>query len=442
MPAADETVPLDDAERDRLFAPFATSARLALAVSGGADSLALMVLAAGWRRSRQSGPELVVLTVDHGLRAMSADEAAMVASVAVRLGLRHRTLIWNGRKPTAGIEQAAREARYELLAEACREEGIADLLTAHHRDDQAETVLMRLGKGSGLSGLAGMRPVRSMDGLRHHRPLLGLPKTRLLAVAKAAGLAPIADESNTDPRFQRPRLRQLRGELSDAGIAAAGIVRASERLAQADDALEHYVGAFIGEAVSVDRYGVARFPLESLASVPREIRQRALARLIAAAGAGPWPPVRHDRLAALEVALASGDETRRTLGGAVIACRGGAVTVHRETGRRVADPVRLEARAHGIWDGRFAYRLGALRGPMTLGPLGEAGRRALGLRSSVAPNGALAALPAVRAGDAIVAVPSVGFADEGAAGADFRIECIVGQRLFGPEAEGGAGVSK
>lgn len=443
MPAADDHPgPLAEAERDALFAPLGALDRLALAVSGGADSLALMVLAAGWRKARKSGPELTVFTVDHGLRDGSADEAAMVATVAAGLGLRHRTLVWRGAKPQIGVEEAAREARYALLAEACQSDGIADLVTAHHRDDQAETVLMRLGKGSGLAGLAGMRAVRPMSGMRHHRPLLGVPKARLAAVAVASGLTPARDESNCDPRFQRPRLRRLAGAMDEAGVTPAGIARSAQRLAQADEALEHYAGLFIADAVAVDAFGVVRFALPAFHDAPREIRQRALARLIAAASGGNWPPVRHERLAALETTLVSGEEARRTLGGAVIVSHGDAVTIHREAGRQTAEIVRLAGRAGGIWDGRFAYRIAGVDAALTLGPLGEAGRRNLGLRSSVAPPGALAALPAIRAGAEIIAVPSVGFAGDGGSGAEIRIECIVGARALDLRSEGPSDLSQ
>jgi tRNA(Ile)-lysidine synthase len=130
---------------------------LVLAVSGGPDSTALMVLAARWCERLKSGPTLTAVTIDHGLRAESAREAAAVGRLAHQLGLVHRTLRWTGKKPSTGLQEAARTARYRLLAKAARETGATHILTAHTLDDQAETVLIRLTRGSGLTGLGGMQ---------------------------------------------------------------------------------------------------------------------------------------------------------------------------------------------------------------------------------------------------------------------------------------------
>ena len=172
MPAADSSPWISDAALEARFAPFAELGHLALAVSGGADSLALLLLAQRWRSARASGPQLLVLTVDHGLRPESAAEARFVGEVASRYGLSFRSLRWEGPAPTAGVEAAARAARYSLLLGAARAEGATHLATAHHRDDQAETFLMRLARGSGVYGLAAMSPDVDRDGIRLVRPLL------------------------------------------------------------------------------------------------------------------------------------------------------------------------------------------------------------------------------------------------------------------------------
>lgn len=425
MPAADER-PIGNAELGALFGGFAPLKRLALAVSGGADSLALMLLIRRWRETLHTGPHVLVLTVDHGLRAGSAAEAAMVAREAARLGFAHRTLVWDGAKPDSRIEERAREARYRLLADACREAGIADLLAAHHRDDQAETVLMRLGKGSGLAGLAGMRPSRELgDGLRLHRPLLGLSRSRLAATVAEAGLTPVVDGSNADPQFARPRLRALAGALDAAGLPAAGIAASAERLAAADAAVDHYVDRFLAEAVAIDGLAVARIDRRRLCDAPREVRQRALRRVIATVGDGGWPPVRRPRLVALEAAIVSGG-VRRTLGGAVVTGEDDRIVVHREPGRSVPLHVAVSGGQAGVWDRRFAYRVEG-EGDFTLAPLGEDGRRELGLKSSLAPRGALAALPALRLGGDIVSVPPIGFHRIESA---FTAKCIAGGGLW------------
>ena len=142
-----------------LFAPLGGAKSLGLAVSGGADSLALMLLAARWRDADPDAPTLYVYSVDHGLRPEAAAEVAFVLAEAARLGLPARALRWDGPKPATGLSEAARSARYRLIGEAMQRDGASILVTAHHLDDQAETVLMRLAHGSGLAGLRGMAPL-------------------------------------------------------------------------------------------------------------------------------------------------------------------------------------------------------------------------------------------------------------------------------------------
>ena len=159
MSAAKDAQPVSAAEANKLFKPLARASALVLAVSGGADSTALLVLAERWRAARKTGPTLVAVTIDHGLRPVSAAEARAVKRLARRLGVRHRTLRWSGQKPKTGLQQAARIARYGLLAAFARTVRANHILTAHTLDDQAETVLIRMCRGSGISGLGGMRSV-------------------------------------------------------------------------------------------------------------------------------------------------------------------------------------------------------------------------------------------------------------------------------------------
>ena len=201
-----------------------------LAVSGGPDSTALMWLMARWRDGLEQSPKLIAVTVDHGLRKESAREALAVKKLAKALKVEHRTLRWTGRKPKTGIQAAARNARYRLLAKAVGQGGGRTLLTAHTLDDQAETILFRIARGSGVSGLTGMThvapvPVPEGQGMMLVRPLLGFPKARLIATLKAANIAYATDPSNTDPRFTRPRFRALMPLLAREGLTA-------ERLAQ------------------------------------------------------------------------------------------------------------------------------------------------------------------------------------------------------------------
>src|SRR5689334_21380448 len=163
--ASDADCPISAADAARLFAGFADAPALVLAVSGGPDSMALMWLAARWRKARAKGPQLVAVTIDHGLRPEAAREARAVKQAARSLDLPHRTLRWRGNKPATGVPQAARAMRYHLLAGAAKAAGASHILTAHTRDDQAETLLMRLLRGSGVAGLAAMAAVSEREGL-------------------------------------------------------------------------------------------------------------------------------------------------------------------------------------------------------------------------------------------------------------------------------------
>ncbi len=187
------------------FGPFETNPDLAVAVSGGRDSLSLAVLAKEWAADR--GGRAIALIVDHGLRVEAADEARATARLLARQGLDSVVLCWDGPKPMTGLQEAAREARYRLLRQACRERGILHLLVAHHADDQDETIAMRAARASGPDGLAGMAALVEWAEVRLLRPLLAVRRARLTATLAARGIAWIDDPSNADPRFERARLR-------------------------------------------------------------------------------------------------------------------------------------------------------------------------------------------------------------------------------------------
>ena len=204
--------PVDAAQAAGLFAPLLAYRHVLLAVSGGADSTALMWLAARWRQS-QAGPEISVATIDHALRPEAAGECERVAERARRLGFSCLIRRRSGPALQSRLQEQARAARYALLAEAATELGAQALVTAHTLDDQAETVLMRLGHGSTVDGLAAMRGqslLATAGGTRLAliRPLLSVPKARLIATLETAGIDWIEDPSNSDARFERVRLRR------------------------------------------------------------------------------------------------------------------------------------------------------------------------------------------------------------------------------------------
>lgn len=208
---------------------------MAIAVSGGADSIALFHIL------RESFPakRILAYTVDHGLRQESALEAMLVHRQLSRLA-QHRVLRWEGPKPETGLQDAARAARYDLLLQACIEDDVTLLCTAHHADDQAETVLHRLAKGSGLDGLCGMRAVTELIGVSLLRPLLDVSHDDLLAYCEDNDLSWFEDPSNQNEKFARVRLRAARKVLETEGLTNERLNRLSHRLNRAREALDFY----------------------------------------------------------------------------------------------------------------------------------------------------------------------------------------------------------
>lgn len=275
MSAAGPDEPLSAARAAELLSPYLSIPRggVVLAVSGGPDSVALMRLAA-----RIPGRSAVVhvATVDHGLRAESAAEAADVAAWAAQDGLSHAILRWSGDKPRARLQEAARAARYALLADFARSVGASHVMTAHTLDDQAETVVMRLARGSGIGGLAAMRPETVQDGLTIARPLLTVRKAALVATCAAEGWPWRQDPSNADPRFTRVRLRALMPLLAAEGADAERLGLLARRAARADEALERRaaqvfatVGAWSGQDLAIDGTLLAEEPDEIVLRVLR-----------------------------------------------------------------------------------------------------------------------------------------------------------------------------
>lgn len=338
MPRADATA-ISQSEAKGLFADLKSAKALVLAVSGGPDSTALMVLAARWRKALRKGPELIAVTVDHGLRAEAKREARDVAKLAKQLGITHRTLRWTGAKPATGLPRAAREVRYNLLVQAAYKAGASHILTAHTRDDQAETVVMRLSRGSGITGLAAMQRTSSApghDAVLLLRPFLDVPKLRLIATLKKSNIAFADDPTNRDAAFTRARLRRLMPQLASEGLDAARLTLLARRAGRADMALEQIVD-IVWHGLATAGHGPSlRFDASALVRTPDEILLRLMQRAIGAVGTeGPVELGKLEVLTeALMGALASGIPWRRTLAGALLTLQKDLLTVETAPARR------------------------------------------------------------------------------------------------------------
>jgi tRNA(Ile)-lysidine synthase len=286
----EDNAPISVQEAKKLFADWRGLSAIVLAVSGGPDSVALMWLVARWRRALARGPRFVAVTIDHGLRDEAAREARDVKHLARDLGIDHRTLRWTGDKPRSAVPASAREARYRLLGEAARAAGARHIFTAHTRDDQAETLLMRLVRGSGIAGLGAMARETAREGTVVARPLLTIPKSRLIATLKRAKIAYADDPTNRDPAFTRPRLRALLPQLADEGGDARVLARLAHRLARANAAIDVLVDGAERYLLAGGYLSTPRAPdtivvdAGHFVALPEEVRLRLLIRAINAVG--------------------------------------------------------------------------------------------------------------------------------------------------------------
>lgn len=428
---------ISDQQADAAFARLAAFERIVLAVSGGADSMALMVLVHHWRTRRAekglASPELCVVTVDHGLRSEAAEEALFVAHCCADLGIAHKTLTWDDAKPAAGLADAARNARYRLLQDyalARSAHGPVAIVTAHHRDDQAETLIMRLQRGTGVGGLSGMAVDRPLDfaradahgAIRLVRPFLGFAKADLVATLEARAQRWCEDPSNTDQEFERVRVRHTMPLLASAGLSPLALERTARRMADAEDGLAYADRAFADHVgLNFNDEIFAAFERRPFDDAPSILRQRLLHRLIRRFGGDTRDPELSE-LEDLVTAIERVGKSATTLGGAVMSCGERLVRVWREVGRLAAGDVPVHPGRAVLWDGRFwMSRMGRPDMTITVRPVGAEGyRKALtstGAKSApnfAAPARAIHALPGFWVAGELLAVPTLAWVAPGA----------------------------
>ena len=268
--------------------PFERRPVIAVATSGGPDSLALALLAGDWATAL--GGRAVALTVDHRLRPESDAEARQVGRWLRARGIAHRVLVSSGARPHANVQAVARGMRYDLLSSWCLDAGVLHLLLAHHIEDQAETILLRLGRGSGVVGLAAMAAVVEGAGLRLLRPVLTVSRARLRATLEARGQPWLDDPSNRDRTYARVRVRALLPALGAEGMTPARLADTARRLGRARQALEVDVASLLARATELYPEGYCLLDRRLLARAPAEIGLRALASLLVSIGGHPSPP--------------------------------------------------------------------------------------------------------------------------------------------------------
>jgi tRNA(Ile)-lysidine synthase len=383
--------------------------------------MALMRLSAAWsKKHRRPAPH--VLTVDHALRPGSALEASRVAAWAKACQLPHDVLTWSGRKPQSNIQSEARDARYRLLGQWMKAHGVNTLLTGHTLDDQAETFMLRLARGSGLDGLSGMAPAApfpfaEFESLTIARPLLGFTHGRLIATLKDLDQPWIEDPSNDSDRFARVQIRRALVAFGDAGLSSERIASAAAHLRRAREAIDVAVAALIADGVEVAPWGYALAKPARFAAAPREVALRALSRLVETFGAGDFPP-RFDQIeAALDWLTSPQAKPKgRTLGGCRLVHRDeGSVLIAREEAALAKQnpTLGLQPGETGLWDQRFTVALSSIApaGLYRVASLGPSGIKRLASKAPlppVEPHRIAATTPALWLDDRLIAAPLAG----------------------------------
>jgi tRNA(Ile)-lysidine synthase len=375
---------------------------LGVAVSGGGDSVALLLLLADWAAG--AGRSLAAVTVDHGLRPESAREAAAVAARCAALGIPHEVLRWTWDR-RGNLQARARQARRELIGAWAVDRGIAAVALGHTLDDQAETFVMRLARGSGIDGLGAMAPATPGDGLVWLRPLLGIRRAELRRWLADRGEGWAEDPGNADARFDRARARAALAPLAELGLSPERLGATAAAMRRARAALEVSTADLARACLAAGGAGDLVLDPGPLRAAPEEVRLRLLAGALGWVSGAVYRP----RLAQLEAALAAveagGVHHGFTLHGCVLRARGSSVAIRREP-TRVAPPVPLE---QGRWDGRWQIEGTPPAGSdLTIGALGAEGLAGFpDWRSRGLAREALLTTPAIRRGAAVLAAPLV-----------------------------------
>lgn len=378
--------------------------KLGIALSGGSDSTAVMVALAKGRAAHQVTVRAV--TVDHGLRPDASEEAVLAGKQARALGLDHDILEWTGWDGRGNVQDQARAARYALLADWAQRNGLDAVVLGHTADDQAETVLMRLGRASGVDGLSGMSARRIVHNVTFLRPALGLRRTALRAFLTGQGIGWIDDPSNDNLRFERVRARGLMPDLEQVGVTVESLVDVAENMRDARAALDWYTFMAAREHARVAAGAVA-IDQRAFRTLPTEIARRLLIGALRWVGGAGYPP-RREALGRLLSAVRHGTAAT-TLHGCIVAGVRGTIWIAREAAA-VSDHVTP---SDAVWDRRWR-----IAGP---GPVEVAEMRALGSeglaqcptwRDMGLPRHVLLSVPALWQGDRVLAAPLVGHRGE------------------------------
>ncbi len=380
--------------------------RVGVAVSGGGDSMALLHVAKC--RSDLSGVPIEAVTVDHGLRAEAAEEAAMVARYCADHGIPHTTLKWEGAAAQGNVAAAARDARYRLMADWAKMRGIGGVLLGHTADDVAETFLMRLARKSGVDGLALMEVRFKRNGMRWVRPFWQQSRAELRDYLRRHDVPWVEDPTNEDETHDRPKARKALAALAPLGVTADGLKDVALNMLSARTALEHYA-LEEGHRIVKREGGDYLIPERPRPPIPPEIERRLWVAMIQSMSGAEYPP-RKSAMDELQHSLVVGE--KHTLGGCVISKEGTTIRFAREVSACGGAVPMPDAEQGVVWDGRWHVRRDpealAENGPFLVRALGEAIKEVPDWRDTGLPRTSLMATPAVFGGETLIAAPVAG----------------------------------
>lgn len=376
---------------------------IAVAVSGGPDSLALTLLLHQW--AHQHKKQLIALTVDHALRPESTQEALQVQSWMQRHNIPHKILTWQGHKPTSRIQETARQMRYFLLHEACREQRITTLFLAHQAYDQVETFLMRLSRGSGLRGLCSMRTVTPLDTLTLVRPLLSIPPERLKATLESFSQPYLQDPSNDNEAFERIRWRHAWQGITSQGLSLQAILKTIDRLQDSQGLVETYLADLTSRTMMLSPYGYITLDWQQIQTLPLEVVHILISEILQLFSIKGWGP-NQSSLKRLCHGLLRTNRRIFTLGGTVIQKKGTNLFFFRET-RALPHPLTLSEGPHKIWwDFRFFIDINVPSGETwTIRPLTSYDLKTLKLFPKPMSPWILLSLPSIWCQDTLLFAP-------------------------------------
>ncbi len=372
---------------------------VAVAVSGGGDSTALLVLAAKWRDL--GNRQILAVSVNHGLRADAGAELAQIGSLAADLNVPHTILSWTDWNGRGNLQHKARDARKTLIGNWARAQGVGVIATGHNLDDQAETFLMRLARGSGVDGLTAMYPQDGFEGLNWIKPLLDVSRQQLRTYLRDANIAWSDDPSNDDPAFDRVRFRQAAETLAGLGLDATTLSNTANRLKHARFALETACLDLARNVAKVTDTGTVLFDRVRLAAAPYELQQRLMSHALRWITQTPYAP----RISAVQQALAAMNARQTyTLNGCILVSGKGA---HAELCRE-PNAVMSQPASTGLFDGRWQVEIADAPANATLGALGAMGLTQMpNWRASGHSRWALLGSPALWQNDQLIAAPFV-----------------------------------